>query len=899
MMTRRPYLFFGLRGPVLARMTLCAAIGLATAGHAADTRPWLDTSASFEARAAALVAQMTLEEKAAQMQNAAPAIDRLGVPAYDWWSEGLHGVARAGQATVFPQAIGLAATFDVPLMGQVATTISDEARAKHHQFLREGAHGRYQGLTFWSPNINIFRDPRWGRGQETYGEDPYLTARMGVAFVQGLQGNDPVYRKLDATAKHFAVHSGPEADRHHFDAQPSRRDLYDTYLPAFEALVKEGQVDAVMGAYNRVYGESASASRFLLRDTLRHDWGFKGYVVSDCWAIVDIWKNHKIVPSREAAAALAVRNGTELECGQEYATLPAAVRQGLISEAEIDDAVTRLFTARMRLGMFDPPDRVRWARIPASVNQAPAHDALALKAARESLVLLKNDGILPLSRNLTRIAVVGPTADDTMALLGNYFGTPAAPVTILQGIRDAAKGVEVRYARGVDLVEGRDDPNATPLIEAAYLRPSPESAERGLRGEYFRTADLAGTPALVRTDAQIGFGWDRGSPTDNLMARGEAGPGQGVPNDGFSIRWSGQLLPPVSGRYRIEAAGDDGFRLYVDGKRVLDQWTPSDRMRSDGVELDLQAGRAYDLKLEYFDAERDAGVRLGWRMPGAKPPFEEALDAARSADVVVFVGGLTGDVEGEEMKVNYPGFAGGDRTDLRLPATQRKLLEALQGTGKPVVMVLTGGSALAVEWAQARLPAILMSWYPGQRGGTAVGEALFGDVNPGGRLPVTFYSADQTMPAFDDYAMEGRTYRYFRGTPLYPFGHGLSYTRFDYGPLQLDATRIAHDGRLKVALDLANTGKRDGDEVVQLYVRRVDAAPGDAVQALQGFQRVHLAAGERRTVAFELDAKQALRRYDEAGGRYTVPPGAYEIRVGGSSADARVQARFNVEEYRD
>lgn len=898
-MTRRPYLFFGLRGPVLARLTLCAAIALATAGHAAETRPWLDTSASFEARAAALVAQMTLEEKAAQMQNAAPAIDRLGVPAYDWWSEGLHGVARAGQATVFPQAIGLAATFDVPLMGQVATTISDEARAKHHQFLREGAHGRYQGLTFWSPNINIFRDPRWGRGQETYGEDPYLTARMGVAFVQGLQGNDPVYRKLDATAKHFAVHSGPEADRHHFDAQPSRRDLYDTYLPAFEALVKEGQVDAVMGAYNRVYGESASASRFLLRDTLRHDWGFKGYVVSDCWAIVDIWKNHKIVPSREAAAALAVRNGTELECGQEYATLPAAVRQGLISEAEIDDAVTRLFTARMRLGMFDPPDRVRWARIPASVNQAPAHDALALKAARESLVLLKNDGILPLSRNLTRIAVVGPTADDTMALLGNYFGTPAAPVTILQGIRDAAKGVEVRYARGVDLVEGRDDPNATPLIEAAYLRPSPDSAERGLRGEYFRTADLAGTPALVRTDAQIWFGWDRGSPTDNLMARGEAGPGQGVPNDGFSIGWSGQLLPPVSGRYRVEAAADDGFRLYVDGKRVLDQWTPSDRMRSDGVELDLQAGRAYDLKLEYFDAERDAGVRLGWRMPGAKPPFEEALDAARSADVVVFVGGLTGDVEGEEMKVNYPGFAGGDRTDLRLPATQRKLLEALQGTGKPVVMVLTGGSALAVEWAQAHLPAILMSWYPGQRGGTAVGEALFGDVNPGGRLPVTFYSADQTMPAFDDYAMEGRTYRYFRGTPLYPFGHGLSYTRFDYGPLQLDATRIAHDGRLKVALDLANTGRRDGDEVVQLYVRRVDAAPGDAVQALQGFQRVHLAAGERRTVAFELDAKQALRRYDEAGGRYTVPPGAYEIRVGGSSADARVQARFNVEEYRD
>jgi beta-glucosidase len=899
MMTRAPYLCSGRRGPLFRILALCAAMAAATAGQAAETQPWLDASASFETRAAALVAQMTLEEKAAQMQNAAPAIERLGVPAYDWWNEGLHGVARAGQATVFPQAIGLAATFDVPLMGQVATTISDEARAKHHQFIREGSHDRYQGLTYWSPNINIFRDPRWGRGQETYGEDPYLTARMGVAFVQGLQGDDPVYRKLDATAKHLAVHSGPEADRHHFDARPSKRDLYDTYLPAFEALVKEGQVDAVMGAYNRVYGESASASRFLLRDVLRRDWGFKGYVVSDCWAIVDIWKHHKIVPTREAAAALAVRNGTELECGQEYATLPAAVHQGLISEAEIDDAVTRLFTARMRLGMFDPPERVRWARIPASVNQAPAHDALALTAARESLVLLKNDGVLPLSRTLKRIAVVGPTADDTMALLGNYFGTPAAPVTLLQGIRDAAKGVEVRYARGVDLVEGRDDPGATPLIEAAYLRPSADSPERGLRGEYFRTPDLSGTPALVRTDAQIGFRWDRGSPTDNLLARGEAAPGQGIPNDGFSIRWRGQLLPPVSGRYRIEAAADDGFRLYVDGKRVLDHWTNSDRLRADGVDIDLQAGRAYDLKLEYYDAERDAGVRLGWRMPGAKPPFEEALDAARNADVVVFVGGLTGDVEGEEMTVNYPGFAGGDRTDLRLPATQRALLEALHATGKPVVMVLTGGSALAVEWAQANLSAILMSWYPGQRGGTAVGEALFGDVNPGGRLPVTFYTADQAMPAFDDYTMEGRTYRYFRGTPLYPFGHGLSYTRFDYGKLTLDASRIADNATLKVKVDVANTGKRAGDEVVQLYVRRREAKPGDAQQALRGFQRVHLAAGERRTVAFDLDAQQALRQYDEARGAYAVPPGVYEVRVGSSSADIHATAGFTVEAHRD
>ncbi|WP_093298844.1 glycoside hydrolase family 3 protein [Pseudoxanthomonas sp. CF385] len=880
------------------------AVGLAlsataTFAHAADERPWLDPSRSFEARAASLVAQMTLEEKAGQMQNAAPAIERLGVPAYDWWNEALHGVARAGQATVFPQAIGLAATFDVPLMGEVATTISDEARAKHHQFIREGAHGRYQGLTFWSPNINIFRDPRWGRGQETYGEDPYLTARMGVAFVRGLQGDDPVYRKLDATAKHFAVHSGPEADRHHFDARPHKRDLYDTYLPAFEALVKEGDVDAVMGAYNRVYGESASASRFLLRDVLRRDWGFKGYVVSDCWAIVDIWKHHKIVATREEAAALAVKNGTELECGEEYATLPAAVRKGLIREAEIDAAVTQLFAARMRLGMFDPPERVRWARIPATTNQAPAHDALALKAARASLVLLKNDGILPLSRELKRIAVIGPTADDTMALLGNYYGTPAAPVTLLQGIRDAAKGVEVAYARGVDLVEGRDDPAATPLIEAAYLRPSVDSPERGLRGEYFRNRDLSGTPVLVRTDAHIGFRWDRGSPTDNLQARGEAGPGQGIPADGFAIRWSGQLVPPVSGRYRIEAAADDGFRLYLDGKRVLDHWTDSDRLRSDGVELDLQAGRAYDLRLEYYDAERDAAVRLAWRMPGAKPPFEEALEIARKADAVVFVGGLTGDVEGEEMTVNYPGFAGGDRTDLRLPATQRALLEALHGTGKPVVLVLTGGSALAVEWADAHLPAILMSWYPGQRGGTAVGEALFGDANPAGRLPVTFYRADQAMPAFDDYTMEGRTYRYFRGTPLYPFGHGLSYTRFDYRGLRTDAPSVAADGRLRVEVEVANTGQRAGEEVVQLYVRPLQAGPGDAQQDLRGFQRIQLSPGEKRTVSFDLAPASALRRYDDAAEGYVVKPGRYELRVGASSADVRARATFDVEARRE
>lgn len=879
-------------GLLLISASLCAQGKDAQAP--ADT-PWFDTARSFEERAAALVSQMTLEEKAAQMANGAPAIPRLGVPAYDWWNEALHGVARAGGATVFPQAIGMAATFDVPLIARTSEAISDEARAKHHEFARQEQRGRYQGLTFWSPNINIFRDPRWGRGQETYGEDPYLTARMGVTFVKGLQGDDPKYRKLDATAKHFAVHSGPEADRHTFDVHPSERDLYETYLPAFEVLVKEGQVDSVMGAYNRVYGESASASRFLLQDVLRRDWGFKGYVVSDCWAIVDIWKNHKIVATPEEAAALAVKNGTELDCGDTYApSIPVAVRKGLLTEAEVDRAVTQLFTARMRLGMFDPPSMVRWAGIPYSVNQSPQHDALSRKVAQESIVLLKNDGVLPLSRDLKRIAVIGPTADDTMALLGNYYGTPAAPVTILQGIREAAPNAQVIHARGVDLVEGRDDPAATPLIEPQYLRPTAGSTERGLKGEYFRTRDLSGAPALTRVDPQIGFRWDRGSPTDNLMARGEAHGGQSVPSDNFSIRWSGQLLPPVSGEYRIETAANDGFRLYLDGKLLLDHWDKTDRLRADSATVTLQAGRAYDLRLEYYDDERDAGVRLAWSMPGAKPPFEEALQVARESDVVIFAGGLTGDVEGEEMTVNYPGFAGGDRTDLRLPATQRKLLEALHATGKPVVLVLTTGSALAVDWAKQNLPAIVLAWYPGQRGGNAVADVLFGDVSPAGRLPVTFYKADEKLPAFDDYAMKGRTYRYFEGEPLYPFGHGLSYTRFDYSGLTLDRGKAGANDRVQATVKVKNTGQRASDEVVQLYLKPVDPKRERARQELRGFQRIHLKPGEQREVTFSFTPANDLRIYDPQRKAYAVDPGTYEVRVGASSADVRATKSLTV-----
>jgi beta-glucosidase len=619
-------------------------------------------------------------------------------------------------------------------------------------------------------------------------------------------------------------------------------------------------------------------------------------VMSDCWAVVDIWKNHKIVATPEEAAALAVKNGTELECGDTYAKyLPIAVSKGLITEAELDDALIRLMTARMRLGMFDPPEKVRWAQIPYSVNQSPEHDALARETAQKSLVLLKNDGVLPLSRALKRVAVIGPTADDTMALLGNYYGTPSDPVTVLRGIREALPEAEVIYARGADLVQGREDPAATPIIEPQYLRPAAEANERGLRGEYFRGKDLAGEPVLVRVDAQIGFRWDRGSPTDNLLARGEAGPGQELPNDGFSIRWSGQLLPPVSGNYRVEAAANDGFRLFLDGKLVLDHWSDAERLRAASVTLPLEGGRAYELKLEYYEGERDASVRLAWDLPGAKPTFEAAIAAAQSSDVVIFVGGLTGDVEGEEMTVNYPGFAGGDRTDIRLPAPQQALLEALHATGKPVVLVLTTGSALGVDWAKQNLPAILLAWYPGQRGGNAIADVLFGEANPGGRLPVTFYKADEKLPAFDDYAMAGRTYRYFDGEPLYPFGHGLSYTQFEHADLKLDRARVAADQPVNVTVSVSNKGQRAGDEVVQLYLRPLAPQRERSRMELRGFQRVNLQPGESRSLSFSVTPQRDLRHYDEQAAGYAVDPGEYEVLIGASSADIRVRQRFSVE----
>jgi beta-glucosidase len=890
-----------MKSSFLIAILSALACGLPRAQEPVNKPVYQDLARSFEVRATDLVAHMTLEEKVAQMMNAAPAIERLGIPAYEWWNEALHGVARAGAATVFPQAIGMGATFNPALVREVATVISDEARAKHHEFASRGLRNRYQGLTFWSPNINIFRDPRWGRGQETYGEDPYLTSLMGVEFVKGLQGEGDVragkYRKLDATAKHFAVHSGPESSRHYFDVRPSERDLYETYLPAFRALVQEGKVASVMGAYNRVNGESASASPRLLQDILRKDWGFKGYVVSDCDSIDDIFRFHKIVKSAEEAAVLGVKNGLEMNCGRTYEALVAAVKQGLISEAEIDDALGRLMLTRFQLGMFDPAVQVPWTQIPYAVNQAPAQDALAHRAAQESMVLLKNDGILPLSPTLKSIAVIGPTADEVMSLLGNYYGTPKAPVTILAGIRAAVSPrTQVTYAMGAELVEGRSEPRAAPVIEPQYLRPAAGAQEQGLSASYFRGMALEGKPVLSRIDRRIAFRWDRGAPTDDLVARGELDPASALSGDEFSVRWAGQLLPPVSGDYEINLGANDGVRLYIDNRLVIDTWAQTERLENHLAKIKLAADKAYDIRLEYFENTRDAEVRLAWRLPGALTPFEEALAAAEKAEVIIFVGGLTGDVEGEEMKVSYPGFDGGDRTDMRLPASQQRLLEALKATGKPVVLVLTSGSALAIDWAQQQLPGILLAWYPGQRGGDAVADTLFGKYNPAGRLPVTFYKAAQKLPAFDDYSMRERTYRYFSGEPLYPFGHGLSYTQFRYAKLALSARHLREDDPVTVSLIVKNTGKRAGDEVVQLYVKPLDPKRPRALKELRGLARVHLAAGQSKRVKFTLVPNRDMTYYSETAKAYQVDGGSYELQLGASSRAIHLHAVIAVDD---
>jgi len=847
---------------VLSVFLFVAIIYVLAGAQTQTLPPYKNPSLPIEARVDDLVSRLTLEEKISQMMNATPAIERLGIPAYDYWNEALHGVARAGTATVFPQAIGLAATWDTKLMYQVADVISTEARAKHHEAERKNQRGRYDGLTFWSPNINIFRDPRWGRGQETYGEDPYLTAQMGVQFVRGLQGNDPSYFKVIATPKHYAVHSGPEPERHAFDAVAYERDLRETYLPAFRATIREGKAYSVMCAYNRTNGEPCCANTKLMKDILRGEWGFNGYVVSDCGAIYDIWKFHKFVPTEMEASVLGVKAGTDLTCGDEYKTLVQAVKQGLISENEINTAVKRLLTARFRLGMFDPPETVPYAQIPFSQNDTPEHRQLALKTARESIVLLKNaNRTLPLKKNLKSLAVVGPNADLPEVLWGNYNGHASVLTTPLAGIKNAvAQNTKVTYALGSTLA-------GEPVVPVPASALTVNGTDPGLKAEYFNNQTLSGPAVTVRTDPRIDFDWGRFNPTPELTG------------NNFSVRWTGKLTPPESGNYTLGFTVDDGARLYIDGKLLVDAWS-SNPNKTATKEIVLEAGRSYDLRMEYFQNNRENIAKLVWSYPRmTERLLEEAVQAARESEMTVAVLGISARLEGEEMNVPLEGFRGGDRTDISLPKSQETLLKALVATGKPVVVVLLSGSALAVNWANDNVPAILEAWYPGGEGGTAVADVLFGDYNPAGRLPVTFYKSVDQLPSFTDYGMQGRTYRYFKGEPLYPFGYGLSYTKFGYSNLRFDAKSVKVGEPVKVSVEVTNTGEREGEEVVQLYLTDVGASAPVPIRTLVSFDRISLRPQEKRTVTFTIMPRQMS--LIDAGGKRVIEPGEFAISIGG------------------
>jgi beta-glucosidase len=862
--------------PAVALLAACAPARL-TPPAPLEPRPvsypFQDPDLPLESRVSSYLSLLTLDEKVGQLMNASPALPRLGLASYDWWNEGLHGVARAGLATVFPQAIGLAATWDTALLFRVATAISTEARAKHHDALRHGRTGIYEGLTFWSPNINILRDPRWGRGMETYGEDPFLTGRLAAQFVRGMQGDDPRYLRVVATPKHFAVHSGPEGGRHGFDAVATEHDLWDTYLPAFEAAVVEGGAWSVMCAYNRLGGSPACGDRRLLQEILRDGWGFPGYVVSDCDAVDDIRAGHRLTADSAEAAAMGLRAGTDLNCGRAYASLPDAVRRGLVSERDVDTSLARLLRARFRLGMFDPPARVPYAATPIAENDSPAHRALALEAARKSIVLLRNEGgALPLRRDLGTIAVIGPSADDEDVLLGNYNGVPREPVTPLAGIRrkvaagqadprtsgDADARTEVIYAQGSDWAA------ATPVLRAV-----PASA-LVLTGTYFATHDFGGSPVVTRVDSALDFTW------------WEEAPLPGAPADSFSVRWTGTIRAPVTGRYALGLRGLGGAKLVLDDSTLV-QWSDRHVVLTESQAVDLVAGQPRRIRVEYFDRRAFASIQLVWAMPRAGLQAEAVAAAAR-ADAVVLVLGLSPRLEGEELPVQVPGFDRGDRTDLDLPAEQDALLRAVVATGKPVVLVLLNGGALSVGWAAEHVPAIVEAWYPGQAAGDAIADVLFGDANPGGRLPVTFYRSVDQLPPFTDYAMGGRTYRYFRGDVLFPFGYGLSYTRFRYRDLEA-APEIRAGDSLAVSVEVENAGAVEGDEVVQVYVSALDAPAVAPVRWLAGFERITLRSGERRRVAFTL-APRALSLVDGAGQR-AVAPGVYAISVGGKQPGFR------------
>jgi beta-glucosidase len=839
------------------------------------TCAYLDPTLTPERRAMDLVRRMTTEEKASQTVDHAKSIPRLHIAEYNWWNEGLHGVARSGVATVFPQSIAMAATWDPKLVKDVADIISTEARARNNEATRAGYFGRYTGLTYWSPNINILRDPRWGRGQETYGEDPFLTATMGVAFIRGLQGDDPHHPKVVATPKHFAVHSGPEASRHSFDAHPTPFDLQDTYLPAFRAAITEGKADSIMCAYNAVDGFPACASPSLLQTILRDQWKFEGFVVSDCDAVEDVFRGHHFAASGELASVLSLKAGTDLDCGTAYNSLLQALHDGQLRESDLDSSLVRLFTARIELGMFDAADRGPLSRLSNADIHTAEHRSVALQAARESIVLLKNrNSILPL-KNPQKIALIGPTAELLQAAQGNYMGTPMNPVLPLRGLENQFGFNHVSYSPGSILVDGLTTP-----VSSKYLRPSADSKERGLAAEYYNNLQFSGTPVTKRIDEIINFNWDSFTPTAELTSQR------------FSIRWSGCIDFPKSGNYTLSfhglprakkatdvtgenqqsgSASPHLLRIYLDEKLVVDSST-----EAPSINLTAATAGYHAIRIEYVHTSNARNVSLEW-LPPAEALLDDAVLDAQQADVIVAFVGLSPDVEGEQMSIHVPGFSDGDRTDISLPLAQEHLLEAVQKTGKPLVVVITSGGAIAANWADRHADAILEAWYGGEEAGTAIAETLAGANHPSGRLPVTFYRSNTDLPAFDDYSMKNRTYRYFTGDVLYPFGFGLSYASIGFIKATLSSNSITAGEPLRITAIVKNTSPVESDEVIQAYVDSPESKQG-AHPFLAAFQRIHLGANEAKEVTISLAPRQ-LSRVNERGERL-ISPGLYKIWVG-------------------
>lgn len=822
----------------------------------AQQYPYQNTDLSPKERAADLCSRLTLEEKSKIMQNGSPAIPRLGIPQFEWWSEALHGIGRNGFATVFPITMGMASSWDDVLLQKVFDAVSDEGRVKAQQAKRSGTIKRYQGLSFWTPNINIFRDPRWGRGQETYGEDPYLTSRMGLAVVRGLQGpSDSKYRKLLACAKHFAVHSGPEWNRHTFNVENlPERDLWETYLPAFKALVQQGDVAEVMCAYQRIDGQPCCGNNRFLKSILRNEWNYQGMVVSDCWAVPDFWKkgHHEVSPDATHASAKAVLSGTDVECGSDYSNLPEAVRAGIIKEADVDVSVRRLLEARFALGDFDPDELVPWTKISESVVASKAHKQLALDMARKSMVLLQNNDILPLKRSGQKIVVVGANAIDSTMMWGNYSGYPTQTVTILQGLQ--TKSDQVTFVPGCGLTRNE-------LRESRYNEIL-HNGQPGMQATYWNNENMTGAPAAQMVHRE----------PINQSNGGATVFAPGVNLNHFSARYEGTFSPTRTETLHLNVSADDKVRVIVNGDTLINNWTSRERIDVMNKELDVKAGQQYNIQIDYVQVTSLAMIKFDITHTGLSTP-QDIVRKTAGADVVIFVGGISPRLEGEEMKVSDPGFKGGDRTTIELPQAQREVIKALSEAGRRIVFVNCSGSAIALTPESQRVDAILQAWYPGEQGGTAVADVLFGDYNPSGKLPVTFYKNDAQLPDFLDYRMAGRTYRYFKDTPLFPFGYGLSYTQFTIGQPRYT------NGRVEV--NVTNVGKRDGDEVVQVYIRRADDAAG-SIKTLRGFCRVGLKAGETKQVSVNLP-RESFEWWDASSNTMRVIPGNYEVMVGSSS----------------